>query len=78
MKALLITGLGIVLVFLSAVITGTILWIIWDDCIPYVFPALVNGGYLASDLSWWQAVTLTWISNILLKSSFSSNGESKK
>lgn len=71
MNALLI-GIGsFFLVFAIAFFGGTIVWILWDDCIPHVFPSLVENGHLAADLSWWQAVSLTWLSGLLIKGSSS-------
>jgi hypothetical protein len=67
--------LGIIVIALIAILSGTVLWLIWDDCIPYVFPALVEKGALTADLHWWQAVTLTWVFAILLKPAYSSKNE---
>jgi len=63
--------IAVILIFIVAIIGGTILWIIWDDCIPHVFKSEV----LSKDLTWWQAVTLTWVAGILIKSSSSSKSK---
>lgn len=60
------------LIALLSVISGTILYWIWPVAIPAVFPGLVTSGVLASKLSWWSAVCLSWITSILFKS-YSSN-----
>jgi len=44
-----------------AILNGTIVWALWDDAIPFVFPVLVKDGYFAYDITWWQAVSLCWI-----------------
>jgi hypothetical protein len=60
---------GIALVFVLAVFSGTILYWIWPVAIPSVFPGLVASGIIAGKLSWWVAVTFTWICGIFIKSS---------
>ena len=60
---------GIVLIGLIAVLGGTFVWLLWPVAIPVAFPGLVASGVLASKLSWWVSVCLTWLFSILLKSS---------
>jgi hypothetical protein len=57
---------GLFLFFISC-FSGTIVWIIWDDCIPNITDKL------PADISWWTAVTLTWICHILIKASQTNN-----
>ena len=59
---------SILIVALAAVLGGTILYWIWPIAIPASFPALVEQGYFAYELLWWQAVTLVWSFGILFKS----------
>lgn len=59
--------IGLAIAFLSAIIGGTVLWLIWPVAIPAVFPKVVEQGVLAAKLTWWQAVLFTWIATILLK-----------
>jgi len=56
-----------VTVFVVAVFSGTIVWLIWP-VVGYAFPTAVNQGWLASHLSWWDSVCLTWLFGILIKS----------
>lgn len=60
-------------VFLMSGIGGTIVWLFWGDCIPYAFPKIVESGYLARDLTWWQSVTLVWVLGILIRNSSKSS-----
>ena len=70
----LIIGLGsIALIGLLAVFSGTILWCLWPVAIPVAFPGLVETGVLATKLTWWVAVCLTWIFGILIKSTNTNN-----
>jgi len=67
-KALLI-GLGaIALVALLSLFGGTIVYLIWPVAIHAAFPGLVISGAIAGELTWWQAVCLTWLFGILIKS----------
>lgn len=74
----IIIGIGavvvtIALVSFAALISGTLLWLIWPVAIPAAFPALVSSGVLAGKLSWWVSVCLTWIFSLLIKSSTTIN-----
>ena len=55
------TCLLMVTIAISALLTGTVLWLIWPVAMVTVFGLPV--------LTWWQAVTLTWVASILIKSS---------
>ena len=75
-KFLTILGASVLIVLgltLVAIMAGTILWLIYPIAIPVAFPALVAKGYLAKELSWWSSVCLTWVANILIKSSNTNN-----
>ncbi len=75
--AVVVSFLGVMgLVFFCAVLSGTIVWLIWGSVIPYLFPALVVAGYIAPDITWFQAVGLTWLCGILLKSTNTNNSKS--
>ena len=68
----LILAVGAVLLFtvvvaIGAVLGGTIVWFLWPDVMVAVFHF--------PPLTWWQAVALTWICAILLKSSSSSSSK---
>jgi hypothetical protein len=74
----LLIALGtIALVAFIALISGTILYWIWPVAIPAVFPGLVTAGTLAAKLAWWQAVCLTWICGILIKSTQTNNNKNE-
>lgn len=62
------TVLVIMMVFIISIASGTILWIIYPH-IHALFPSAAEKGILALDLKWWDAVCITWIFSILLKSS---------
>lgn len=57
--------LALVILFITAVLAGTILYFFWPLAIPAVFPRVVKLGFLAEKLTWLQAVALTWITAIL-------------
>lgn len=64
----LIAGLGIAaVIFIAAVIGGTFVWLVWP-VVTHAFPKLVADGVLASSLSWWDSVCLTWLFGLLIKS----------
>ena len=58
---------ALILVFALALVSGTILWLIWPVAIPAAFPGLVASGIIAGKLSWWASVCLTWVFSILVK-----------
>ena len=69
-----ITGLSagivaVVLIGFLAVVSGTIVWLIWPVAVPAVFPAAVASSAIAGKLSWWASVCLSWLTGILIKSS---------
>lgn len=74
----LLIGIGAVaLVALLAVIGGTFVFWIWPVAIPAAFPGLVATGTIAGKLGWWQAVCLTWIFGILIKSTQTNSNNNK-
>lgn len=62
------------LIFIGAVFGGTIVWLIWP-VVAKAFPALVASGILASNLSWWDSVSLTWLFGLLIKSTQTNSKE---
>jgi len=70
-KLSLILG-GIILtsgaIALGAIISGVVLWYIWPYAIPVAFPGLVNSGAIAVVLPLKNAICLTWVFGILIKS----------
>lgn len=61
-----------------AVIGGTVVWLLWDYTIPYVFPKLVSEGYIAGEVEWWKAVMLSWICYSLINAPKLNNSDSEK
>jgi len=59
-------------VMIGACVTGTLVWVLWDDVIPYFFQSAVANG-LPSDPSWWMCVLLTWLTSVLFKASTSTS-----
>jgi phosphotransferase system glucose/maltose/N-acetylglucosamine-specific IIC component len=66
------------LLFFAAVISGTLAWLVWPVAVPAAFPGLVASGTLAANLTWWQAVCLTWLAGCLVKSSLMNQNNSSK
>jgi hypothetical protein len=69
-------GAGLVallMLFIAAVLGGTIIWLVWPVAIPAIFPGLVAGGALAGKISWFAAVVFTWICAILFKPTVNTN-----
>jgi hypothetical protein len=78
MKEKLITGIGAtvlvaIMVFIAAVLTGTIIYLIYPIVVPIVVPSLVKNGHIPSELSWWVAVCFSWLWAILFKKSDTSD-----
>lgn len=71
-------AIAMLLVALFAIFSGTILWFVWPWSVPYALPRLVNEGWLAPHLTWWQSVSFSWVAGILIKGSSSSSSTSKK
>ncbi len=60
--------LAIIMISFTAVISGTVVWLLWPVAMG-AFPGLVSGGVLAAKLTWWESVCLTWLLGFLIKSS---------
>jgi hypothetical protein len=73
----IIAALGVVaIVFIVAVFGGTFVWLVWP-VVNHAFPKLVADGVLASSLSWWDSVCLTWLLGLLIKSSHTTKAADK-
>lgn len=51
--------LVLIIIFLVAVVSGTIVWATY----PYIhklFPLAHEKGIIAKELSWWSSVSITW------------------
>ena len=77
----LILGLGaallaVMMLFFGSVIGGTILWAIYEHIFA-MFPNAVEQGVLSPTLEWWDAVCVTWIFAILIKSSKTTTNKNK-
>jgi hypothetical protein len=55
-----------IVIFLIAILSGTILWLIYPH-IHALFPTAASKGIIAQKLSWWDSVCIVWIFNILIK-----------
>ncbi len=70
-EALGIGLLAIIIIFVLAIISGTILWVLYPHLL-VLFPSAVKNGVLTSDLSWWDSVCITWIA-ALFRSSYNNS-----
>ena len=59
-------------IVISALVGGTIIWLVWPFAIPVIFPALVASGVIAGKITWVASVFFTWICAILIKSTSTS------
>lgn len=66
-----------VIVFLVAVVSGTVLYFVWPYAIPFVFPRLAEDGYLSKTLTWFQSVCLSWVFGVLIKPSITNKSKEK-
>ncbi len=70
----LVVAMGAILfVGAIAVLSGTLIWVLWPWAIPAVFPGLVASGVIAGKLGWGASVCLSWLFGLLLKSSVTVN-----
>lgn len=61
-------ALGVfIVIFISAFIGGTCVFLLWPVAIPAMLPGLVASGVIAAKLTWWQAVCLSWLFGLLIK-----------
>jgi len=69
---LLVVGAVVVvlaIISIGALLGGTLVFWLWPVAIPALFPRVVQEGWMATRLTWWQAVTAVWILGLLIKSS---------
>lgn len=70
----ILTFVGIILVvLLISTITGTLVWILWDNTIPQLFSGLVENGYVAKSPDWFDVVKFSWIIGLLFASGSSNS-----
>ena len=70
----ILLGFGAIIVIgIVAIFGGTLIYWLWPIAIPAAFPGLVKSGVLASGLSWWASICLSWIFGILIKSTQTNN-----
>lgn len=55
----------LVFVFLLTTITGTLIWLLWDNTIPYIFNGLVENGYIERNPEWFDVVKFSWMIGLL-------------
>lgn len=59
--------LATLLLFFSATLSGTFLYLIYPK-IHILFPNAYQNGIITHYIGWWDCVCITWIFNILIKS----------
>lgn len=70
----ILTFVGIiVVVLLISTITGTLVWLLWDNTIPQLFSGLVENGYVAQSPDWFDVVKFSWIIGLLFASGSSNS-----
>lgn len=67
MKILAFVGF-IVVVLLISTLTGTFVWLLWDNTIPNLFGGLVENGYIEKYPDWFDVVKFSWIIGFLFAS----------
>jgi len=74
----LLIGIGVMAsVAILAVVGGTLVFWIWPVAVPAAFPGLVATSVIASKLSWWESVCLTWLFGVLIKSTQNNTNNNK-
>lgn len=67
---------GLAIVFFNGLITGWLVYLLWDHTIPYIFTKAVTEGWLPKEIGFWDAVFLSWITGALFKDSRTSTNNS--
>jgi len=67
---------GAFLLLALSTLNGTILWSVYPHIFA-MFPNAAKAGVLAAELGWWDAVCITFIFGLLIKSSQSNTNNSK-
>lgn len=65
--ALLVSMIGGFILLIIFTFVGTLVWWFWPMVIPVVFPSAVKTGFIASNLTWGNAVIFTWLCGLLFK-----------
>lgn len=55
-------------IFIACTITGTLVWLLWDNTIPALFSGLVEKGYVSPSPKWFDVVKFSWIIGLLFYS----------
>lgn len=63
-KIILIVG-ALAFMFVVSTITGTLIWLLWDNTIPYIFDGLVSNGYIERHPEWFDVVKFSWMIGFL-------------
>lgn len=72
-NALIKIALYFVIIFVIAVFAGTLVWLIWPYVVPFVFPAMVAEGFIVEQITWLDAVLLSWLFGLLFKNNSTSS-----
>jgi hypothetical protein len=71
MEKIVLIGIVFLMTGITALFSGTVVWLMWPIAIPAAFPGLVVSGMISAKLSWWASVCLSWLFSLLIKSSTS-------
>lgn len=66
MKKVMVWITSLVFLALFSCALGTIVWFLWGEVVPVVFPRLVEDRWIAGDIRWTTAVFLVWIMALVL------------
>jgi hypothetical protein len=67
-----------VTIFVMSVMSGTLLYLLYEDTFTTLFPSAVTSGVLAPTLTWCQSVKISWIISILFKTTEKTYYEKEK
>lgn len=58
-KYITLTIMGVLAIFIGALVTGTLIWGLWHHVVPYFFQFAIDAG-LPESPEWWPCVLLSW------------------
>ena len=68
---MLVTLYFVGVVVMGAGIGGVFVWFFWPYAMPAAFPGLVEAGYIAESLTFWESLALSFLSATLFKATSS-------
>ena len=72
-KYISLSVIEVLVIFIGAIVTGTLIWGLWDHVIPYFFQFAIDAG-LPESPEWWPCVLLSWFIGAL-KSTSTTNSD---